>query len=114
MGTVKRRCDCVGRCTHSWQATYRKPDGREQTKSFKRQVDAGGWLAGMELTKHRGDWVDPANARRLFGDVAMKWRENHIAAEGTLEQLDAALEKHILPTFDKKPIGAIARSDVQA
>ena len=114
MGTVKRRCGCVGRCTHSWQATYRKPDGREQTKSFKRQVDAEAWLAGMELTKHRGDWIDPANARRLFGDVARKWRENHIAAVSTLQKLDNDLEKHVYPTFEKKPIGAIARSDVQA
>ncbi|HEX6380763.1 MAG TPA: tyrosine-type recombinase/integrase [Acidimicrobiia bacterium] len=114
MSTVKKRCNCAGRCTHSWQATYRKPDGREQTKSFKRQVDAEAWVAGTELTKHRGDWVDPANARRLFGDVARKWRENHIAAVSTLQKLDNDLEKHIYPAFEKKPIGAIARSDIQA
>jgi integrase len=114
MGTVKKRCGCVGRCTHSWQATYRRPDGREQTKTFKRQVDAEAWVAGMELTKHRGDWIDPANARRLFGDVARKWRESHIGAASTLQKLDNDLEKHIYPTFENKPIGAIARSDIQA
>jgi integrase len=114
MGSVKKRCGCVGRCTHSWQATYRRPDGREQTKSFRRQVDAEAWVAGMELTKHRGDWIDPANARRLFGDVARKWRQNHIGAPSTLQKLDNDLAKHVYPTFEKKPIGAIARSDVQA
>ena len=112
--SVKKRCGCVGRCGHSWQATYRRPDGREQTKSFKRQVDAEAWVAGMELTKHRGDWIDPANARRLFGDVARKWRENHIGAVSALDKLDNDLEKHIYPAFEKKPIGAIARSDIQA
>lgn len=51
---------------------------------------------------------------RLFGDVARKWRKNHIAAVSTLEKLDNDLEKHIYPVFEKKPIGAVARSDIQA
>jgi len=35
--TVKKR-------GNSWQATYRGPDGRERTKTFKKKVDGECWV----------------------------------------------------------------------
>ncbi|MGH8973796.1 MAG: phage integrase central domain-containing protein [Acidimicrobiia bacterium] len=61
-----------------------------------------------------GDWVDPANAKRLFGEIAREWRDNHVEAASTLQKLDNDLENHIYPTFASRPIGSIRRSAIQA
>jgi integrase len=116
MGWVRKRCACQvwGKCPHSWQAHYRKPDGKEGTESFKRKVDAENWITKMESSVNDGDWVDPANAKRLFGEIAREWRDNHVGAASTLQKLDNDLENHIYPTFASRPIGGIRRSAIQA
>jgi len=56
-----------------WRARYRGPDGRERSKTFERRADAERWLAGVEVSKSAGDWIDPALGKRTFADWAQEW-----------------------------------------
>nr|QEO74221.1 hypothetical protein [uncultured bacterium] len=49
-----------------WRARYRGPDGRERSKTFERRSDAERWVASMQVSKARGEWVDPALGRCAF------------------------------------------------
>lgn len=42
-----------------WRARYIAPDGRERSKTFARKIDAEHFLAGVESSKLKGDWIDP-------------------------------------------------------
>jgi hypothetical protein len=46
-----------------WRARYRGPDRRERSNTFARKVDVERWLAGIEVSKAKGEWIDPAAGR---------------------------------------------------
>ena len=52
------------------RARYRDPSGRERSKHFDRKADAQRWLAQVELSKARGEWMDPASGRIAFLECA--------------------------------------------
>ncbi|MGH8992006.1 MAG: hypothetical protein ACRDZ7_10865 [Acidimicrobiia bacterium] len=56
--------------TVAWQARYRDPDARQRAKEFTKKVDADRFLATTRADMARGDWINPADAKRLFADVA--------------------------------------------
>ena len=56
-----------------WRARYVAPDGRERSRTFPRKIDAERWLAGVEVSKVRGDWTDPRLARITVADWSMQW-----------------------------------------
>jgi hypothetical protein len=55
------------------RARYRDPSGRERSKHFDRKADAQRWLAQVELSKARGEWMDPASGRITFLEWASTW-----------------------------------------
>src|SRR6266545_2488441 len=101
-----------GRLT--WRARYRRPDGREQSKSFARHKDAEDWLEEVAPKRTRR-WVDPQLGRTLTGEWANRWLA---AVEPTLKLKTAAsyrslLRSRILPAFGAVPLAAVKPLDVQ-
>lgn len=107
MASVQKRPD--GR----WRARYRDPAGREVAKHFDRKVDAHAWLSGVTADIARGVYIDPNAGRRLFGEYADQWRNAQVHRATTALQLDTHFRRHVLPTFEKRPLGSVRRSDIQ-
>jgi integrase len=62
----------------------------------------------------RGAYIDPADAKVPFDEVARAWRANMVARPSTLDRVDSVLKNHILPGFEGRAIGDIVPSDIQA
>lgn len=107
MGTVKRRGD-------SWQATYRGPDGRERTKTFRLQVDAQGWVTDQLAAIGKGRWIDPSAGKITLRAYSAKWLGRRTdLAERTIELYQWLLDRHILPVLGGLPIAKAAPSAVR-
>jgi integrase len=100
--------------TVAWQARYRDPDGRQRAKEFARKVDAERFLATTKADIARGQWINPAEAQRLFAEVAEHWRAAQVHVDSTAAAVSSDLRNHILPVFGEKQIGRIRHSDIQA
>jgi hypothetical protein len=57
MASIRRRPD------GAWRARYRDDAGKEHARHFARKVDAQRWLAGVQASIVRGDYVDPRAGR---------------------------------------------------
>jgi integrase len=99
----------------SYIARYRDPAGRERSKSFRTKGEANSFLAAVETAKHRGEWTDPAGAKLRFEDYTRDYLASisHLRP-GTLIKVEGHLRNHILPFFDRTPIGAIKPADVRS
>ena len=57
-----------------YRIVYRKPDNRQtQERGFKRKRDAEVRLSEVELSKHRGEFVSPAEGMALIQDLGEQW-----------------------------------------
>jgi len=80
-----------------WQATYRGPDGRERTRSFKLKGEAQNWIADERSTMARGAWIDPRSGRVTVREFADPWLDRrHDLEVRTVELYRYLLDKHIL------------------
>lgn len=109
MGSIAKRPD--GR----WRARYRGPDRRERSRHFDRKADAQRWLAGVEVSKARGEWIDPSLSRQTVGPWCRTW----LAAQGQLKpttrvRYEGIVSKHIEPAWGRVPLAEVTPADVAA
>ncbi|HEY3090735.1 MAG TPA: tyrosine-type recombinase/integrase [Jatrophihabitantaceae bacterium] len=100
-----------------WYARYRDPAGEPRAKVFDRKIDADRFLTKIEAAKLVGGYVDPKQAARTFRDVAEEhWaaHKHNLAEDTTRPRKRSVLDKHILPTIGRYPVGAIKPSTVSA
>src|SRR4051794_9927555 len=90
-----------------WRARYRGTDGRERSHTFTRRADAERWLASVEVSKTKGDWVDPALGRRTFGSWVAEWQTSLVSLRpSTLDRDERLVRVHLLPRFGDTPLTA--------
>jgi integrase len=107
MGNIQKRE------SGKWRARYRDPSGRERARHFRRKIDAERWLASVENSKHRGEWIDPALARITVGEWSARWLESQTQLKPlTLERYGNIVRVQILPEWDRIRLSAIAHADV--
>ena len=97
------------RAGRRYQVRYRKPD-RVQTKKrgFRTKRDAELFLASVEVSKARGEFIDAAAAKALIGPLgeAWLWRQAHLKPS-SLRPVESAWRNHVLPVW-----GGTAVSDI--
>jgi integrase len=101
----------------TYRAHYRDPTGRQRSRSFTRKTDAKVFLTTVDSAKLRGSYVNPAESRRLFRDVAeAHWTANahRLAADTTRVVKQSRLHQHILPVLGDCPLGMIKPSTMAA
>ena len=110
MASVSRLPDGNG-----WQVRWKTPDRRSRKKNFRTKPDAQRFAAGVEVKKATGDYVDPAEGKRLFSDYAEAWLTVKAAnvTERTWINQDGRLRNHLLPVLGDRPLAAIAPQDVR-
>ena len=108
MGHIQRRAK------DKWRARYIGPDGRERSKTFARKTDAERYLATIEASKVRGDWVDPRLGRTTFEHWAKRWFVTISALKPkTRAGYESLLRTVIFPTFDGVQLAQIQPVDVR-
>src|SRR5262245_3541967 len=98
-----------------WRARYRAPDRRERSKTFRRKVDAERFLASMEASKLRGDWIDPAAGKMELSAYADEWMATVVHLRPTTRyRYESLLRVHITPRLGDIPLSSIRPLDVQS
>jgi integrase len=92
----------------SWRARYYGPDGRQRNKSFKRKSDAERWLNQQRNDVIKGNWIDPARGRIVFGDFLPQWEATRTTRKPkTRHQQDSVRKLHVMPTWESVPLDRI-------
>jgi integrase len=108
-GNVQKRPD------GSWRARYRDPTHREHARHFRRKVDAVRWLASQEVSRTRGEWIDPAMGKLTVGQWLDQWITHQVQLKpSTLKRYEVAIRCQILPTWERVPLAQVTHSDVSA
>lgn len=113
MATIEAYETASGR---RYRVRYRRPDNTQTDKrGFRTKRDAEGFLATVEVSKLRGEWIDPSRSRVLFGEVAEAWYAGKVRVKPTTRSgYRNSLDKHVLPAWGRIRIADIEHSGVQA
>jgi integrase len=109
LGSI-RRAPRSGR----WEARYRDPAGRSRTKTFDTKADARAYVSSIETDVNRGQWTDPSAGRVTYAE----WSEHYFATAlhkraTTLARDRTVNDKHFVPAFGTRSLGAITPLDVR-
>ena len=98
-----------------WEVSYRGPDRKQRSRRFARKVDAQKFASTVEADMIRGEWLDPAMGKQLFGDWAQRWMATKTNLKpSTRQSYEAIVTNHLLPAFETVPIAAIDHPTVLA
>jgi integrase len=113
MGTITPYESAGGK---RYRVRYRKPD-RSQTdkRGFRTKREAEEYLAIVEVSKIKGEWIDPTRSRVTVSEWAARWYEAQLQLKlTTLSGYRQSLDKHVLPKWGLLRISDVGHSDVQA
>lgn len=114
MATIERYATKGGGT--QWQVRYRKPDRNQTTKrGFATKRDAQIFAASVEVSKLKGEYVAPADARITVAELGPAWlnrQKGHLKAS-SYRPLEVAWRLRIAPRWGSVAIGDIRPSAVQ-
>ena len=94
---------------------YRKPD-RKQTKKrgFRTKRDAELFLASVEVSKAKGEYIDPGAAKVTIGSLGPAWlkRQTHLKPS-SYRPLEIAWRVHVEPTWGSKAVSEVRKTEIQ-
>lgn len=98
-----------------YRARYRAPDGRERSRTFKKESEARRWRTAQRRSTDVGGWVDPTLGRISFERFAEDyWVPSlHHLRTRSRELNVGVLHNHLLPRFGAWPVAKITPSDVK-
>ncbi|TFC19495.1 site-specific integrase [Cryobacterium glucosi] len=98
-----------------YRVRYRTPD-RHQTdkRGFRTKREAEDFLASVEVSKMRGEWVDPTRSKVNVGEWAEAWYSAQLQIKPTTRAgYRLYLDKHVLPKWGTVPLRSVQHADVQ-
>jgi integrase len=106
---------------NSWEARWRKPDGREQSKrGFPNKQAALDYAAAKQTESRRArngaEYIDPNRTIPTFATVAEDWyqdRKRRNRTPKTLMGYRSILDRHLLPTFGRTKVNRINLTDIE-
>lgn len=100
-----------------YRALYRRPDGSQgQKRGFTTKKDAELYLAQVETSKARGDYVNPTDAKVTIARLGGEWLESRssVLKPSTYRSIDSAWRIHVEPKWGNRAVGGIRHSEVQS
>jgi integrase len=98
-----------------YRVRYRKPD-RTQTdkRGFRTKRDAELFLASVEVSKARGEFVDATAAKALIGPLGAAWlaRQTHLKPS-SYRPVESAWRNHVLPAWGHVAVADVRKTTVQ-
>ncbi|WP_082008126.1 site-specific integrase [Microbacterium mangrovi] len=113
MGSVEPYKTANGR---RYRARYRTPDHRQvERRGFRTKRDAEEFLASVDVSKSRGDFIDPARSRVTVREVAEEWYSGQVQLKPTTRAgYRHLLDKHILPRWGDKQLTSVRHGEIQS
>ncbi|MGI8392592.1 tyrosine-type recombinase/integrase [Leucobacter sp. W1038] len=96
---------------------YRDPTNKQVMKrGFTRKRDAEQYLNEVEGSKHRGEYVDPHDAKATIGRLGAQWiaARKSVMKPSSYRPVDSAWRIHVEPKWGQRGVGGIRHSEVQA
>lgn len=112
MGTIAAYETKAGK---RYRVRYRTPERKQTDKrGFRTKREAEDFLASVEVSKMRGEWVDPTKARITLGEWAEQWYAAQLQLKPTtLSGYRLWLDKHVIPRWGSTRITGITHAAVQ-
>lgn len=98
-----------------YRVRYRTPDHRQTDKrGFKTKREAELFLASVEISKARGEYIDAADSKISVGQIGEAWlkRQTHLKPSA-LRSVQSAWRVHVEPRWAATPISRVKHTDVQ-
>jgi integrase len=98
-----------------YRVRYRTPD-RSQTdkRGFRTKREAQLFLASIEVTKARGEFVSAARSRVTTGEWALRWIDNQVQLKPSTKQgYESIVRTRIIPKWGMVPLADLSHSGVQ-
>ena len=114
MGSVLPYTTSAGK---RYRVLYRRPDGSQgQKRGFSTKKDAQLYLATVETSKARGDYVNPTDARATIARLGADWLSDRssVLKPSTYRSVESAWRIHVEPKWGTRAIGSIRHSEVQS
>jgi integrase len=113
MGSIEAYETTNGR---RYRVRYRTPDRRQTDKrGFTRKRDAELFLANVEVSKARGEFIEASAQQATVSELGTAWMANQAHLKpSSLEPLRIAWRLYVEPQWGSTRVGAIRHSDVQA
>ena len=99
-----------------WRVQYRTPDNKlTGARGFKTKRDAENYAATVTVSKARGEYIDPADARVTVGDLGPAWLECRTHLKPSSRRVEeVAWRVHVAPKWDSVKLADIRHSAVQS
>lgn len=95
---------------------YRDPSHKQVMKrGFARKGDAEKYLRSVEVSKDRGEYVDPADARITISVLGAEWlsARQAVMKPSSFRVVDSAWRVHVVNTWGNRELRSIRHSEVQ-
>ena len=115
MGSVHPYTSAAGK--RLYRISYRRPDHAQTTeRGYKTKREAELRLAEVEVSKHRGQYVDPADSRALVRTLGADWIASRAAdlKPSTFRTTESAWRIHVEPMWGDRQVGGVRHSEIQA
>lgn len=99
-----------------YRVRYRTPDRRQTDKrGFRTKKEAELYLAGVEIRKATGEFIDASDAKVTVSDLGAVWlaAQTHMKPS-SFGVVETAWRLHVQPVWGHRQVGLIRHSDVQA
>jgi integrase len=99
-----------------WRVRYRKPD-RSQTdkRGFLTKRKAEAFAATVEVSKSRGEFIDPSESRTLVGELGREWLATQTHTKpSTARSNESSWRVHVEPLWGDRRVGEIRHSEIQS
>lgn len=113
MGSVTPYDSAAGK---RYRVRYRKSDNSQTDKrGFKTKREAELFLASVEVSKARGEYIDSNAGRILVGDLGVEWLKHlgHLKASSA-RPLEIAWRLHVAPRWERVRVSDVRFTEVQA
>lgn len=112
MGTIAAYETKAGK---RYRVRYRTPERKQTTKrGFRTKRDAENFAATVEVSKLKGEFIDPAAARVTVGKLGPEWlaRQTHLKPSA-FRPVEIAWRVHVAPVWANKPVSEVRKTAVQ-
>lgn len=101
-----------GKDAKRWLAIWIDADGKEKSKAFRIKERAKAHGDRMEADVERGEYIDPAAGKVLYGDLGRRWLRLRDVGGSTDRRYESAFRLHIEPTFGHRQVKSVKPSEV--
>lgn len=99
-----------------YRVRYRKPDGTQTDKrGFKTKREANAFADTTEVSKLRGEYIDPVDGKVTIGELYATFIVTKSALKPSwVRTLKSSWKNHVRDEWEHRPIASIRPSEVQA